>query len=316
MHVHLNTRRALLARAASAALFAGLGGCAASLPPWARDAGDAPVRAQPGKDVMWIPTPEARVRRMLQLARCGPADRVVDLGSGDGAIVIAAARDFGATGLGIEYDPGLVEQARRLAEAAGVADRARFVKTDLFEADFSEATVVTMYLQRHLNLRLRHRLIALRPGTRIVSHDFDLGNWRPDETSRVGTGKVHLWVVPVNFGGDWTIEVPGSAGTEAVRLRVRQSYQDLLGTAVFGGVETSLREGRADGATVRFAFTDGEGRLLRFEGQVDADAVAGTARHGRTSLAFSGVRTGPAPSMAGSSPATELDALDLPGEAR
>ena len=316
MHVHLNTRRALLARATTAALLAGLGGCAASLPPWMRGASDAPVRAQPGKDVMWIPTPEARVRRMLQLARCGPADRVVDLGSGDGAIVIAAARDFGATGLGIEYDPGLVEHARRLAEASGVADRARFEKTDLFEADFSEATVVTMYLQRHLNLRLRHRLLALRPGTRIVSHEFDLGGWRPDETSRVGTGTLHLWVVPANFGGDWALEVPGSAGPKAVRLTVRQSYQDLLGTAAFDGVQTSLREGRADGATVRFAFTDGEGRLLRFEGRVDADAVAGTVRHDRASVAFSGVRAGPAPSMTGSLPATELDALDLPGEAR
>ena len=309
------SRRALFALAATGASQLLLSGC--SVLPFARhDSDSAPLRAQPGKDVMWIPTPEPRVRRMLQLAGCGPEDRVVDLGSGDGAIVFAAARDCGATALGIEYDPGLVEHARRVAEAAGLANRVQFEKADLFEVDFSEATIVTMYLQRHLNLRLRHRLMALRPGTRVVSHEFDLGAWRPDETSRVGTGVVHLWIVPTNAGGEWALRIGEREGSETLRLRLRQRYQDLLGTASIDDAETSIRGGRVEGRVVRFAFTDRDGRLLRFEGRVDTDRITGTVRDGRAEHAFSGLRIGLAPSLIGASPATEVDALDQPGEAR
>lgn len=316
MRAKRNLRQELVARASVAALLAVLGGCA-SAPSWWADLQGAggPTRAQPGKDVMWIPTPEARVRRMLQLARCAPSDRVVDLGSGDGAIVIAAARDCGASGLGIEYDPRLVEHARGLAEAAGLGDRARFEKADLFDTDFADATIVTMYLQRHLNLRLRHRLLALRPGTRIVSHEFDLGGWRPDETSRVGTGAIHLWIVPANFGGEWELEVPTDEGRVSARIRIGQRFQDLRGVAVFEGVQTSLRDGRVEGGSARFGFTDGRGRLLRFEATLEDDRLAGVVRDGGEAVRFEGVRTGPAASMPGSAPATDLDALDQPGEA-
>src|SRR5690606_11598542 len=144
------------------------------------------------------PTPDKLVNRMLSMAQVTASDFVIDLGAGDGKIVIAAAREFGAKGLGIEYNPEMVAHARRNAQAAGLAGSARFEKADIFESDFSPASVITMYLLPHLNMRLRHRLMALKPGTRIVSHEFRLGNWKPDETSRVGSASTHLWLVPAN----------------------------------------------------------------------------------------------------------------------
>ena len=156
-----------------------------------------PQRAQEGKDVIWEPIEDSMVGRMLEMAKVTAADKVYDLGSGDGKIVIAAAREFGATAVGIEYDPGLVEHSRCLARAAGVADRATFIQGDLFESDFSDATVVALYLTPPVNLRLMPKLLALKPGTRIVSYSFTIGDWEPDEhIDSFGDGSAYLWVVP------------------------------------------------------------------------------------------------------------------------
>ena len=160
-----------------------------------------PQSGQAGKDVIWVPTPDELVTRMLQLGGVTKNDYVIDLGAGDGKIVIAAAK-AGARGLGIEYNPELVTLARQRAQAAGVAEHARFEKADIFESDFSRASIVTLYLLPRLNLRLRHRLLALTPGTRVVSHSFDMGDWRPDRTQRVrGPYRNHtlyLWLVPAD----------------------------------------------------------------------------------------------------------------------
>jgi precorrin-6B methylase 2 len=188
-------------RALPALLFAA---CAAL----AQQAPYQPVAGQEGKDAVWVPTPDALVHKMLDMARVGPGDYLIDLGSGDGRLVIAAAKR-GARALGIEYNAELVELSRRNAEAAGVAAAARFVRADLFETSFSEATVVTVFLPPSINLRLRPKLLALRPGTRVVSNTFNMGDWLPDETASMNEDQgcneswctAHLWIVPARVEG-------------------------------------------------------------------------------------------------------------------
>jgi hypothetical protein len=158
-----------------------------------------PQRAQEGKDVIWEPIEDSMVGRMLEMAKVTAADKIYDLGSGDGKIVIAAAKQFGATGVGIEYDAGLVEHSRCLAAAEGVADRVTFIQADIFESDFSDATVVTLYLSPNVLERLLPSLLALKAGTRIASYSFRLPNWEPDEQiDSFGDGSAFLWIVPAS----------------------------------------------------------------------------------------------------------------------
>ena len=196
----------------------------------------------PGKDVVLIPTPQALVDRMLDMARLVPGDELVDLGSGDGRTVITAARR-GARATGIEYNPELVEFARRNAISAGVGERARFEKADIFESDFSRATVVTLFLLPSLNLKLRPRLLALRPGTRIVSNSFTMGEWQEDEKQNVprdagcdsGWCTAYLWIVPARFDGTYR--------TPHGEFVLEQAFQMLSGTlkSDAGSVEVSGR---------------------------------------------------------------------------
>lgn len=173
-----------------------------------------PTRGQEGKDVIWEPTPDAMVDRMLLLAGLKPSDTLIDLGAGDGKIVIAAAR-AGARGIGVEFNPDLVALARQRAQMAGVAERAHFEQGDIFTYDFSHASVVTLYLLPKINLRLRHRLLALVPGTRVASHSFDMGDWKADEITYAGGATAYLWVVPANLGGEWQLRFPLDDGGEA-----------------------------------------------------------------------------------------------------
>lgn len=277
------------------------------------DTGYEPQRGQSGKDVIWIPTPDALVNRMLRMAQLTPKDYVIDLGAGDGRIVIAAARE-GAKGLGIEYNPDMVELSRRRAQQAGVAERARFEKADIFESDFSKADVITMYLLPHLNLRLRHRILALKAGTRVVSHEFRMGRWRPDETARIGSASVHLWLVPANAGGDWTLSFPQGGQQVSVPMSLRQSFQRLEGNARFPDFEAQLREARVAGTQVSFGFTDALGHLRRFSGQLAGDAITGSVYDfsaGGARAPFSARRTGAAPPIEGATPAPENEAEPL-----
>jgi SAM-dependent methyltransferase len=204
-------------------------------------AATAPALAQPGglpllsEEVPFITTPDAVTLAMLRAAGTARGDHVIDLGSGDGRIVITAARRFGATGLGVEIVPHLVQRSRVAAQRAGVEQQVRFAEQDLFETDLSPATVVTMYLLPEFNLRLRPRLLALKPGTRIVSHDWDMGDWLPDRTEtldvpdkpvgREKLSRVHLWWVPARVEGHW-------CGPQGQRLELVQQYQLLSGTWV------------------------------------------------------------------------------------
>jgi SAM-dependent methyltransferase len=217
------------------------------------------VLAQGGEEVPFITSPDNVTQEMLRIARVGPGDHVIDLGSGDGRIVILAAKRFGATGLGVDIDPALVQRSLRNARDAGVAAQVDFRVQDLFQTDLSRATVVTMYLLPEFNLQLRPALLALKPGTRIVSHDWDMGDWKPDATTVVDvpdkavgldkSSRVHLWVVPAKVDGVWC----GAAG----RLVLRQAHQEL--TARLGTREVA---GRVEGASVlldgvRYAVADG-----------------------------------------------------------
>jgi hypothetical protein len=167
-----------------------------------------------------------------------------------------------------------------------------------------------MYLLPHLNMRLRHRLMALEPGTRVVSHEFRLGNWTADETSRVGSASVHLWLVPANFGGDWQLRFPQRKGPAVATLAVEQTFQNFRGRIVFEDFETSFREPKVAGDTVRFAFTDEEGRLRRFDGRIDGDNVTGTVYDGASGAPFTATRIGKAPAIIGSAPAQENEIYD------
>ena len=167
-----------------------------------------PQVGQDGKDVIWVPTPQGLVEKMLDMAKVTPKDYVIDLGSGDGRTVITAAKR-GAKALGIEYNPDMVELSKRTAAKEGVSDKASFVKADIFESDFSQAQVITMFLLSSINLKLRPKILDLKPGTRIASNTFDMGDWKPDETASLpGCSSwctAHLWIVPAKVEGTWKL---------------------------------------------------------------------------------------------------------------
>jgi SAM-dependent methyltransferase len=261
-----------------------------------------PIVGQEGKDVVWVPTPDALVDRMLRLARVTADDYVVDLGSGDGRIVMAAVRDFGARGLGIEYNPELVELSQKNATAAGLGEHAAFTQGDIFEEDFSDATVVTMYLLTKLNLKLRHILLAMKPGTRVVSHQFELGEWAADETSWVDGRPGHLWIVPANAGGRWRLSFGADAAEPATELVIEQIFQRIEGMAEFSDVETTLRNPRLEGGRIAFGFAGVDGELLRFEGDVEGNSIAGTVTTASGARPFTAQRVGDAPPIGGSEP--------------
>lgn len=248
-----------------------------------------PELGQPGKDVPWVPTPDSLVERMLVMAQVGPGDFVIDLGAGDGRTVITAAKKFGARALGIEYDEKLVAHARRRVAQAGLAaPRARIVQGDIYEADFSAATVVTLYLMPAINRRLRPILLAMRPGTRVVSHQFAMDDWLPDETSHLGARTAHLWIVPARVGGTWQLALPDAS---AVELVLDQKYQKIAGTVRYGDIRAGLREAHLRGESVRFRLVDQSGATHDFTGRVDGDRMSGTVHARGKASPWSATRT-------------------------
>lgn len=246
-----------------------------------------PQVGQAGKDVVWVPTPDRLIVRMLQMADTTNPDLVVDLGSGDGRIPIAAARQFGARGLGVEFDPDLIQLSIAAAARQGVGGRVRFVRQDLFQADLSEATVIALYLSPAIMLDLRPRLLALKPGTRIVSHQFTLGDWEPDEQAVAEGRSAYLWIVPARVEGSWRLSL---AGTD-YDVGLKQTHQLLRGTAQSGANPSPLFAARLRGETIRFAFIDANGDPRAFTGRVAGDTIEGTSStHGRTDLAWSARR--------------------------
>ena len=231
-----------------------------------------PQVGQPGKDVIWVPTPDALVERMLDMAKATPRDYVVDLGSGDGRTVIAAAKR-GIKALGIEYNADMVKLSIRNAEKAGVQDSAKFVHGDVFASDFSQATVITMYLLSSLNLKLRPTLLNMKPGTRLVSHAFNRGDWKADEPADVDGYRAYLWIVPAKVQGRWQVNSPGGS----FELLLDQAFQKITAKATGSGASASVTEARLDGANIAFIVTDSAGRPQRYTGTVNGDTIEGTA---------------------------------------
>jgi SAM-dependent methyltransferase len=238
-----------------------------------------PLAAQePEPHVPYVPTPPAVVRAMLEVAAVGPHDLVYDLGSGDGRIVIAAARDFGARGVGVEIEADLVEEARRNARASGVADRVRFLQQDLFATDLREASVVALYLLPIVNYRLQPKLLReLKPGSRVVSHAFDMADWEPDQEFQVDGRWVFYWVVPAVVRGRWTWGV-GECSALRVSARLEQRFQHVSGTATARGASTMLEDVELRGAHIAFTLVTRESGVavrMRHQGEVMGDAIEG-----------------------------------------
>jgi hypothetical protein len=252
----------------------------------------APAADQhPHADAPYVPTPPAVVDVMLELAGVGPEDFVIDLGSGDGRIVIAAAKKRGASGFGVEIDGALAWEARREAQRQGVARRVEFKEQNLFITDIARATVVTMYLNRRLMLQLRPRLFEeLKPGVRVVSHDFDMEKWRPDTRVTVPvpdkpygppSSEVYLWIIPANAAGAWKWRSREREAPVEYELTLHQMFQMLDGSGVADGRPVRLESGRMRGDEIRLMLTaEIEGRMLRreFHGRVDGDAINGKVK--------------------------------------
>jgi SAM-dependent methyltransferase len=236
-----------------------------------------PQVGQAGKDVIWVPTPDEVVDRMLTMAQVKPNDIVYDLGAGDGKIAIAAAKKFGAHSYGIEYNPEMARYAQNNAQNAGVAGQAQIVNGDIFATDFSKATVITMYLLPSLNIKLRPTILAMRPGTRVVSHSFTMDEWSPDETSSISGRQAYFWIVPANVNGKWGVELTGGAGGKA-DLVFDQRFQKIEGWAVFGQVQAGLRDAELRGPDIRFAYVDQAGVRRELTGRVDGARMEGSYR--------------------------------------
>ncbi|CAG9171169.1 class I SAM-dependent methyltransferase [Cupriavidus respiraculi] len=257
-------------------LGAAIAAAALSTGAWAQPGATAtstytPSVGQSGKDVVWVPTSQSLVDRMLDMVKLTPQDRLVDLGSGDGRLVITAAKR-GATARGIEFNPDMVALSKRFAQAEGVANRATFEKADIFQSDFSNATVVTLFLLPDLNLRLRPKLLDMKPGTRVVSNTFDMGDWEPDESLQgadncAGHCTAYKWIVPAKVAGTWKL-----ADRE---FALTQTYQKVQGTMREEG-RTVPVTGRLDGT--RIVLSAGN---ENYTGEVNGKAMEGTTEGGK-----------------------------------
>jgi hypothetical protein len=236
-----------------------------------------PEVGQAGKDVVWVPTPQALVDKMLDMAKVTPKDYVIDLGSGDGRTVITAAKR-GSKALGIEYNPEMVELSQRAAAKEGVSDKASFVKADLFASDFSQAQVITMFLLPSINLKLRPKILDLKPGTRIVSNSFDMEDWKPDETATAeGCDHwctAHLWIVPAKVGGTWKL----AQG----ELAIKQTFQMITGTLKNGNAVAQVN-GKLNGDQIMFTAGD-----TQYTGRVSGNSMEGSG----AGVQWSATRTG------------------------
>jgi len=226
---------------------------------------------QPGKDVVWVPTPQALVDKMLDMAKVTPNDTLYDLGSGDGRTVITAAKR-GARAFGIEYNPDMVELSKRNAAKEGVTGKATFQQADLFKTDFSQATVVTMFLLPDINIKLRPKILGMKPGTRVVSNSFTMGEWSADETATVGDGcsswcTAYLWIVPAKVEGAW--HLPQG------ELALKQELQKVSGTLTAGGKTVPLQEGKVRGSEITFRAGG-----VDYKGTINGKRIDGTSASG------------------------------------
>jgi hypothetical protein len=237
-----------------------------------------PQVGQAGKDVIWVPTPDDVVERMLTMAQVTPNDFVWDLGAGDGKIAIMAAKKFGARAVGIEYNPDMVKHANSNAQQQGVhgtgPGKATIRHGDIFATDFSQASVITLYLLPALNMKLRPQLLSMRPGTRVVSHSFSMEDWEADEISTVDGRRAYFWVVPANVMGTWNLD----AGGRKHELALEQTFQKVSGTVAFGMLHGGIRDARLRGTNISFSYVDQSGVRRDLTGRVAGGRMEGTFR--------------------------------------
>ncbi len=244
-------------------------------------------------DVVYVPTPQVVVDEMLRMAKVGPKDFIIDLGSGDGRMVITAVKKFGARGFGVDLSDDLLRESNGLALVEGITDRARFIKENLFETDLTQATVITTYLLPEMNLKLRPKILSLKPGTRVVAHDYHMGDWNPDEQKdlivpekTVGTpghSLVFLWTVPARVGGRWQAQIKSPAHSGDLEFGFAQRFQKLDGTAKSGSRQIALLAPKIVGDQVSFAFFTKPGdnqTRHQFTGTVKGDTIDGVVRVG------------------------------------
>ena len=238
----------------------------------------APQVGQAGKDVIWVPTPDDVVERMLVMAQVTPNDFVWDLGAGDGKIAIMAAKKFGARAIGVEYNADMVKHANENAQKAGVAGtgagKAVIRHGDIFATDFTQATVITLYLLPALNMKLRPQLLSMRPGTRVVSHSFSMEDWEADEISTLDGRRAYFWIVPANVMGNWTLD----GGGQHHDMTLEQTFQKVSGTLALGPIHAGLRDVKLRGTAISFAYVDQNKVRRDFTGRVNGGKMEGSFR--------------------------------------
>ncbi len=265
-----SARKAVCEAAMAALLLTGLMGAAPGLA--ARNEDPDPFTG----DVPYVPTPQDVVETMLTIAQVGPTDYVIDLGSGDGRIVVTAASKFGAQGFGVDLNPRRIAEAVENAKAAGVSDRAQFFQRNLFDTDFSKATVLTMYLLPDVNIQLRPKVLDLKPGTRIVSHDFDMADWKPDHAITMRSAqtgyndRIYYWVVPAKIAGQWRWTAEGENAT----LTIEQKFQEIK-PSLAGAKGWRAAEGALKGDHVLITAKDDAGRTRIYSGRAIGDVIEG-----------------------------------------
>lgn len=265
---------------------------ALALVPGAALAQTAPAEASPqigqvSKDSVWVPTPERMIRRMLQIADTTRDDVVMDLGSGDGRVPIHAARHFGARAIGVELEANLIRVSEAAATAQGVAHLTRFVRQDMFATDLSAATVFALYISPGAMMRLKPKLLALTPGTRIVSHHFTMGDWEPDESFRIEGRSGYLWLVPAGVGGRWRV----SLADDALSVQFEQTRQMLRSTGERGGQPVNVVGARLRGSDIGFTAFDRDGQSRQYHGTVEGARMRGESMvEGRAALRWSATR--------------------------
>lgn len=236
-----------------------------------------PTIAQEGKDVIWIPTPTDLAERMLQVANVTKQDLVYDLGAGDGKIAILAAKQFNATAIGIEFNPDMAEYARKNVQRAGVSDKVSIITGDIFKEDFSKATVVTLYLLPALNIKLRPTILAMKPGTRVVSNTFTMGTWIADETVQSDTGHMgYLWIVPARIDGRWSLQGLPGLGNMPVTLNVTQKFQRFDARLHNHSNSPQAITGKLAADTMKFDYVDRAGKLRSVVAKIDGNRLTGT----------------------------------------
>ncbi len=246
-----------------------------------------PRLGQEGKDVIWMPTGGELVTLMLKTAKVAPNDLVYDLGAGDGKIAIAAAKEFGARSIGIEFNPDMAAFAQRNAVRAGVGDRVKIINGDIFKEDFSKATVVTLYLLPDLNLKLRPILLKMKPGTRVVSHAFTMGDWEADQEIEAGQ-RGYFWIVPANVAGDWVID--GIETQNKVVLNLVQRYQRIGGSLTVGGKTQPILNPSLEGDKLSFGYIDRNNNLHNVKLTVNGSQLKGEGKGGYLTNSITGNR--------------------------